>query len=458
MIKQIAARFLQIDGTLRYAYSARLWQALSALVTLTLILRFTQPLEQGLFYTFNSVLNLQIFFELGLSFVVLQCTPHYFQSLTWGEQGQILGSEDCRHTFLTFAQKGVRLYGVIAASFLVLMLPIGWIFFGARQAEYAVSFWVLPWILLVLGTVVNLCLSPVLALLEGSGKIEKIYRLRWRFLLWSNLAAWIIFSLTHALYLPVVNVWLTATITGVWLYKTHPIFLKALWRTRFDHSQFSWFKEIWPMQWRIAITWMSGYFINQIFTPLVFYYQGTIASGQMGVCLTVMNMLSLFAITRVTVRSPNMGDLAARNERVALNQMFATAFWQSVVIFLLGAFGIGLLLYLFHTHAIMAKFLAWQDIILLLMGYLFVHIIGALSLYLRAHKVELFTPLSVIGAVSLALSAWYGAIHYGSLGVCWSIFLVNAGYGFPSALWLWVKFKRTRDNYEQESDISEAYR
>ncbi|HVT63519.1 MAG TPA: hypothetical protein VHD33_08555, partial [Legionellaceae bacterium] len=207
-----------------------------------------------------------------------------------------------------------------------------------------------------------------------------------------------------------------------------------------------------------ALSWMSGYFINQMFTPLIFYYQGAMSAGQIGVCLALMNMLGLFAITWITVRSPQMGHLAARNENLILERVFYKAFYQSIGIFSLGGFGICILLYLLRGHAIMTRFLSEQEIVILLCAYFFVHMIGALSLYLRAHKKELFTPLSIIGAVLQALFAWYGAFYYGTVGVCWSILIVNAFYGFPSACWLWVKFRNTRrDEKGKESDVFEAY-
>ncbi|HVT61907.1 MAG TPA: hypothetical protein VHD33_00255, partial [Legionellaceae bacterium] len=66
-LQHIVSQYCQIDGVLRHALLTRIWQALSAFITLFLILKCTPPVEQGLFYTFNSVLNLQVFFELGLS-------------------------------------------------------------------------------------------------------------------------------------------------------------------------------------------------------------------------------------------------------------------------------------------------------------------------------------------------------------------------------------------------------
>jgi len=40
------------------------------------IARFLTPSEQGYYYTFNSLVALQIVFELGFSFVILQLAAH----------------------------------------------------------------------------------------------------------------------------------------------------------------------------------------------------------------------------------------------------------------------------------------------------------------------------------------------------------------------------------------------
>ena len=254
-----------------------------------------------------------------------------------------------------------------------------------------------------------------------------------------------------------MNTWITAAVTTFWLVKTHRQFLLSVVRAVFKPQPFSWRKEIWPMQWRIAMSWVSGYFLTQLFTPLLFHYQGAIVSGQMGICLLLANMLGLFSITWVTIRSPKMGELAAQADRKNLDRVFFIAFWQSVVIFILGAVTMLGLAAFFKGQAILMRFLPWSQMAVLLLAFFFVHIIGVLSLYLRAHRIELFASVSVIGAGLITLCAWFGAVHYGSLGVAWSILIVNACYGFPSALWLWVKFKRKwRDNNGQNNDDSET--
>ncbi|MEI6094401.1 MAG: hypothetical protein WCR08_02875 [Gammaproteobacteria bacterium] len=453
------AFFLKFDASLRYALGTRLWQTFASCLTLWLILHNTQPAEQGVFYTFTSLANLQIFFELGLSFVILQTTSHFFKDLSWGAHGAVLGLQADLDILWAFSQKALRIYVALACGFVLVMIPLGLGFFNEPAVSGSQGALIhLSWVLLVLGMAVNLLCAPLLAILEGSGKVMEIYRLRLRQLLMANILAWVVFYLTNVLFIIVVNTWITAATTVFWLLKTHRQFLLLLARSVFKPLPFSWRKEIWPMQWRIALSWMSGYILNQIFTPLLYHYQGAVISGQMGICLLLANMLGLFSITWVTIHSPKMGELVAQSNRKSLDEVFFAAFWQSVFIFILGATGILGLGWLLRGQDIITRFLPWLEMALLLLAFFFVHIIGVLSLYLRAHRIELFAPISVVGAGLIMATAWFGAVHYGSLGVTWSILIVNACYGFPSALWLWIKFKRKwRDDNERNNDESETY-
>src|SRR6201993_2196971 len=67
---------LGIDRAIGFTILARGWSSAAGLVTVALIARFLSPSEQGYYYTFGSLVALQIVFELGFSFVILQLAAH----------------------------------------------------------------------------------------------------------------------------------------------------------------------------------------------------------------------------------------------------------------------------------------------------------------------------------------------------------------------------------------------
>ncbi len=44
----------------------------------------------------------------------------------------------------------------------------------------------------------------------------------------------------------------------------------------------SWRREVWPFQWKIAVSWLCDYFIFQLFTPVLFAFRGPVEAGQDG--------------------------------------------------------------------------------------------------------------------------------------------------------------------------------
>lgn len=73
---------LGVDRAIRFAVPGRGWSSLAGGVTVALIARFLSPDEQGYYFTFGSLIALQIVFELGFSSVILQMTSHERTRLT----------------------------------------------------------------------------------------------------------------------------------------------------------------------------------------------------------------------------------------------------------------------------------------------------------------------------------------------------------------------------------------
>src|ERR1035438_2725437 len=67
---------LGLDRAIGFTVLARFWGGAAGLVTVALIARFLSPAEQGYYYIFGSLVALQIIFELGFSFVILQLASH----------------------------------------------------------------------------------------------------------------------------------------------------------------------------------------------------------------------------------------------------------------------------------------------------------------------------------------------------------------------------------------------
>src|SRR5215467_2751964 len=106
---------LGVDRAIGFTVLARIWASGAGLVTVALIARFLSPAEQGYYYTFGSLVALQIVFELGFSFVILQLASHERANLEISAQYEISGDATSHGRLASVIQKSVRWYSVAAA-------------------------------------------------------------------------------------------------------------------------------------------------------------------------------------------------------------------------------------------------------------------------------------------------------------------------------------------------------
>src|SRR5580692_2773381 len=170
-------RVLGVDRAIGFTVLARFWSSAAGVVTVALIAKFLSPAEQGYYYTFGSLVAMQMVFELGFSFVILQLASHERALLSISSSCDITGDPVAHARLASVIQKSVRWYSVAAGLLAVTLLPAGVYFFHTHQHGQAVS-WLFPWCLVALMAVLNFQLDPLLSFLEGCGYVANIARLR----------------------------------------------------------------------------------------------------------------------------------------------------------------------------------------------------------------------------------------------------------------------------------------
>lgn len=439
-------KMLGLDQAVLFSLMLRAWQAVAGIVTLFLIAKFFSPIQQGFFYTFNSIVMLQIFFEMGFAYVLVQFTSHEFAHLQWGYFGRIIGGIKIKR-FKALLLKSFRWYVCMAILLFILVFPIGEYFLGLKDTGDLSFHWRLPWMFLVLITALNLILSPLLATIEGSGRVQEVYRLRFIQGFCASWIAWLVIILGGGLYNALAVALTTLLISVFWLSFKNPVLMRMVFSKKvlqlksIDHL-FSWREEIWPMQWRIAISWMSGYFINQLFVPILFYYQNPVIAGQMGMSLTISSMITFIGQAWLNTQAPTLGKLIAKKDWAQLDKTFLSVFLQSSIVVFLACLGFIAGVYIFQNVALFHRLLPPVQITLLVCSAFLNHLINCAAQYLRSHKRDPFMILSVFGAILVAFSAWFFGRYDSSAGVVISLLVINIVYGVPTAGWALFKYRK----------------
>lgn len=439
------ARALGVDRAIAFTVLARGWSSLAGVGTLTLIARYLTPAEQGFYYTFYSLVALQIVFELGFSVVILQTASHEAAHLEIAPDGTITGPEQQHGRLASLLQKSVRWYTIAAVLMAVTLVPVGLAFFrraAARPGGEAVHF-ALPWLLVVIASSCTFQIDPLFSFLEGCGYVPEVAQTRLRQSLAGTALGWSAFLLHRGLFAPGCFI-LGQAVAGGWFLWSRRSLLRPLLRRSTAGFAINWRQEVWPFQWRIAISWLAGYITSQLFNPILMNFRGPVEAGQMGMSLNVCGTLSSMAVAWMNTKAAPFGRLIARKEYRALDRAFFRALWQSTLAAVLAcaivwaavewlaSHGVR-----FHGVLLASRLLAPLPLAMLFFGTVGNIVVFAEALYLRAHKEEKFMLNSILGAVYIAplaylLSRWQNP-HGGAWGIAaayaFGTVLIGLGYG-----------------------------
>jgi hypothetical protein len=432
---------LGLDQAIGFTVLARFWGSAAGLVTVTLIARFLSPAEQGYYYTFASLVALQIIFELGFSFVILQLASHERAQLSISSDYEISGDFIAHARLASVIQKSVRWYSAAALLMAATLAPAGFYFFSTHEPAGNVVSWRLPWCFDALMAVLNFQLDPLLSFLEGCGYVPEIARLRFMQSVTGSLLAWIALMSHHGLFAPSMMLLGMAFASLVWLLGKRKL-LFGLLRRQTGPNRIGWGQEVWPFQWRIAVSWFCGYFIFWLFNPALFAFRGPVEAGQMGMSLSLANAIQAIAVSWVGTKSAPFGTMVARKEYRRLDQTFFQALWQAVAVSIAGGLTAWLgCVYLNLEHIRFAQRLLDPISIAMLMLTMIVNvIIFAQAYYLRAHKQEVFLANAIVGALAVtAFTLIFGRL-YGARGIVISCCIGN----FPGLVWSTLIFQKYR--------------
>jgi hypothetical protein len=218
------------------------------------------------------------------------------------------------------------------------------------------------------------------------------------------------------------------------VYKKRDLLVPLL-RHRSNVHHIDWGSEIWPFQWRIAVSWVCGYMIFQLFNPILFHYRGPVEAGQMGMSTNICGTLSSMAIAWMSTKASPFGQMIARREYEKLDQIFFRTLAQSVSAATLacGLAWMAIVVLRAHHAGFALRLLPPAPLAMLLGATLLTIVVFAEALYLRAHKQEKFMINAILFALWMAPTSFFFGSRYGAYGVAASYLagslLIGLGHG-----------------------------
>ncbi len=435
-----------IDGAIFYTVLSRIIQSAGGVVTIFLVAQFLSKEEQGFYYTFASVLAIQTFFELGLGGIIVQYAAHEMASLSISDTNEISGDLKNKSRLSSLLHFCVKWYSVFSVLLFLFLLSFGYLFFDKYGVSYPQVNWKNPWVLVSLFTALNLLISPGMAMVQGMDKVKEMAKIA---LIQQSLVisiTWISLISGASLYAVAINSACNFIfIVILYTYTPFPSILYNIFKYNGIHK-ISYRREIFPLQWKIAISWISGYFIFQLFNPVIFAFEGPIVAGQMGMTLTVLSAILGLIVSWTSTKVPKWSLFIAKKDYKALDESTREVIRNSSLVGIVG-------ITIFILALVLIKYLgfplAYRFLPIWLCTVLFItipvnNIINCWATYLRCHKKEPFLIQAVIVGSLCALSTFILGKYIGVGGIVVGYVIIVVGVSLPLSFFI---FKNKRREY-----------
>jgi hypothetical protein len=391
--------------------------------------------EQGIFFVFMSLGVLLQLCDFGLSYAALQTASHF--RVTDG---------DAR--FGSFRMRANRINATVLSVAAISIAVLGALIVSARpDAGHAQLNWAGPWIGFVVAVFIAQLVNLEVVFIEGFRSVVEAWQVRFV----QEVLGGCVFI---AALLGGAGLW------SLCAYSAARLAIAAWWIRRegvrfppppkSGGAPFNWRRDVWPFQWRIGLSGLSGFLIFQAFNPIVLIEQGASIAGRFGMSLSIMNMLLLVTtVWPLSQVSRYVGLLAQHKFHEAQR-----AFWRMLA----GSTFFAVLLAVGLTYALIlsneremsfaSRLADTTTTGALLLAALVHHVVQCFAVILRAERREPLLMVSVFGGLLTVVAVWLSA-HYGGLRDIAFTNLGCASIGIPVVLFYYRRLSiRARANEE----------
>lgn len=375
------------------------WRLISGSLLLLLLPIFLTETQQGYWYLFSSIAALSTFADLGFSTIILQFSAHEYSSLNLNENSILIGAEQQIKKIGSFFRFVVQWLVKMCSFVFPVVFFIG-LFFFVR--DDVVGEYIVPWTIYSIGTFVNFFNNSILSFVEGLDQIKKIQQSRLTVSVINSLVIILCLCLQLSIYALALAMLISSSFMFITIFRTFGFVIKQLWTTSSNFS-FPWKEEILPLFKKYIVSFTSGYFLFQIYTPLMHLFHGPIYSGKVGFSLTLINTIVTFSSIWMYIVTPQINILIARKQWFNLDKIFNKRLFLCIITYIGIIFVFIMFVLLLGKYSIvqiiLGRLLPMKGLLILIFAYFFQLCINNWAVYLRGHKIEPYCFVSVFSAI-----------------------------------------------------------
>lgn len=391
----------------------------SGLLCLFIVAGAYDSFSAGRIYTLISLAGAAALFELGLSTLVLQRASQVTRGGNWNPLDPAQS-----HAIITrFLGHYLVLICAQALLLLAVLLPVGlWVIVAVFKEPLA-GLGALAWVGACLVMALGLPTALLLSTLEGLGQLAVVAKVRAGQALTSLLA--LNLPLFWGVGYPAVAIQLACALMVGWLalwVLNGPLVKLILRHIRLQLVSGRVTLD-WPFQWRLSLSFLSGYFSNQAWVVAISLTGAVALAGHVAMTMQVLTAMVGFAMTPIAARLATLSALARPDSSEDYHKLTFVVIRQTGQIFsvMLAVLAIGYVSADFYIPEITSRLLPKGPLVVILVCAPLVLCQAALTLLNQSlgrddlYFVSVFrilAPLSALAIIGDDLGAWSFSLSF----------------------------------------------
>jgi O-antigen/teichoic acid export membrane protein len=430
--------YFEIDETVVFSALIKLWGIFSGLITVWLILSKFSVSTQGYYYTFSSILGINLFFELGLGPVIQNYASHEWSNLKYNSTYKIIeGDPESLNRLSSIFKFGFKWFIISSFFFFLILILVGSFFLMSLKNQD--QNWIAPWFLISFLSSCNYIFTPIWALLEGCNQVKKMYKFRFLQVVCNNLFLW--FAIYFKLELWAISIsTLISIITSIlFLNKNYFYFLSQLINNKSQKINNRLKKDFLQLQVKSALNSFGNFFSYSFFTPIIIKFLGSSIAGKFGMTYSMISLIANFSTSILTPKLPSMAIYASQKNLLSLNNLFFKILKSAIFFIIILSFVFFIIININYFKDYRDRLLDDNLIFLLLISQIFQTIQIIFGSYMRAFKKEEVVFITLFQSFFVLISTYYFSKYY-------SLHQVTISYLFISVIttilvvFKWKKF------------------
>ena len=385
-----------------YVMLTRIINSGGGLLSLFLITHFMSKVETGYYYTFLSLIGFQVFFEIGLSTIIVQRTTQFMHKLSW-KKNNLLGD------YVPLSNYFKQSFLIILCLTLMMMFSLS--ILGSNIISSSLNLsnktsLLLIWFFSIFFTGCNMIIAFLFNFLEGLGKVRDVAKIRFWQCIIALTALWLGLLFGKSVSSLAMQIFISAFIGGVLIFYYFKKIFHLLWKNGSPSNLTKRVKYEWPFQWRLTISFLGAYFGNQIFVAMSSFSGNFELAGKIGIALQIITSITGFSATPVTSRFPIFGILIGKGEHLKFKDMFVRAinFSYLLLFIFIALTWLSIAIANYFSLVDFNKFISLNSAILLTISLIANHIIVSLNVNIQSRGRDDFFIIAIIKIIFVGLA------------------------------------------------------